>query len=54
MAEVSDVDVALVLLDGHPGDAGHVQELAERVRRRDRSPLASRLSVFWTDEPSLR
>jgi predicted nucleotidyltransferase len=59
IADVSDVDVALilgngVLRDSDPADERRIREVARRVEQLNDSSLARRLSVFWTDEQSLR
>ncbi len=54
VAAVSDVDVALILDGQEPSDRARVEEINRRVAERDRSPLAQRLSVFWTTIASLR
>lgn len=51
---VSDVDVALILDGDEPGDRARVEEITRRTAERDRSPLAQRLSLFWTTIASLR
>ena len=45
---VSDVDLALILSDLSGRESDDVAEICEIVRRGDPSPLASRLSVFWS------
>jgi hypothetical protein len=50
----SDVDFALILSSLRPEDAAIVQEIGEAVKRGSVSPLAHRLSVFWSTWNSLQ
>jgi hypothetical protein len=49
----SDVDLALILTRLDPQDSDLVQHIRESVRRAHSSPLAQRLSVFWSTWESL-
>jgi hypothetical protein len=52
--EVSDVDLGVVLDENLPTDADHARSVREHVAAELDDPLADRLSVFWSDWPSLR
>jgi len=54
VAAVSDVDIAVIVEGDEPGDPARVAEISRRVRQRGRSPLAERLSVFWSTADALR
>ncbi len=51
---VSDVDLVLVLNDGQGDVRARISRVADAVRGECESPLAQRLSVFWSDWPGVR
>lgn len=53
-AESSDIDIALLLHQVEPGSATAVAELSKWVAECDQSPLARRVSIFWSDTAHLR
>jgi predicted nucleotidyltransferase len=50
----SDVDLALILSELDPRDVTLVREVGENVRKALSTPLANRLSVFWSTWESLQ
>lgn len=52
--KVSDVDLALILQDVTPETEEQMQEVKRRVVAEQRSPLAARLSLFWTTWAALK
>lgn len=51
---VSDVDIALILTDLGSSTPAQITEIAGLAQARAATPLAQRLSVFWTDWEGVR